>query len=323
MICEILNDDGTTSNRFLNGALEDVRIYDHVLTTNQAQAIYDTELMGNQHSVIANDGNTIRFALDINDATSTVLSGLVNGTVVSDGTNTFTVVAGTANISSWGASEITLSNYGTGSFLFNVTGTDAAGHSANEFLSVVNNTDMYKGTIGNDTISASGNSNFHVLGGGDGNDTLTGGGGSDLLFGGTGNDTMTGGTGVNIFAWGLNDQGTTTTPAADTITDFKNAAVASGGDVLDLRDLLVGELHTGANAGNLANYLHFERSGANTIVHVSSTGHFANDAHVIGPVVAGHENQSIVLQGVDLTTAGNTDQLIIQDLLTKGKLVTD
>ena len=121
-------DDGATSNRFLNGALDDVRIYDSVLTTNQAQAIYETELMGNQSSVIANDGQAIRFALNVNDAASTILSGLPNGTVVSDGTHTVTVgAAGTADISGWNASEISLSNYGTGSFMFNVTGTDAGG----------------------------------------------------------------------------------------------------------------------------------------------------------------------------------------------------
>ncbi|HTY03563.1 MAG TPA: retention module-containing protein, partial [Rhodocyclaceae bacterium] len=266
-------DDGATSDRFLNGALEDVRIYDSVLTSSQAQAIYETELMGNQNSVIANDGHAIRFALNINDATSTILSGLPNGTVVTDGTHSVTVgAAGTADISSWSASEVSLSGYGTGSFLFNVTGTDALGHSASEFLSVVTSADMYTGTTAADTLSGAANSHAHVLSGGAGNDTLIGGAGNDLLIGGTGNDTMTGGTGADVFSWSLADAGTVATPASDTVTDFNAAVPASGGDILDLRDLLVGETHTGANAGNLASYLHFSYSGGNTIINVQSHG---------------------------------------------------
>jgi VCBS repeat-containing protein len=307
-------DDGGTSNRFLNGALEDVRIYDHVLTTTQAQAIYETELMGNQNSVIANDGQTIRFALNINDATSTVLSGLPNGTVVTDGTHTATVTAGTADISGWNASEISLSGYGSGSFMFNVTGTDALGHSTNEFLSVVNSADMFTGTAGNDTLTTlTGNGNANVLSGGAGNDVLDGGAGNDMLIGGAGNDTMTGGTGADVFSWSLADRGTVGTPATDTITAFGTASFAAGGDVLDLRDLLVGESHTGANAGNLANYLHFSyNSGTNTTtVNVQSQG-------------AGVD-QIITLQSADLTLGGTltTDQQIIQNLLNNGKLVVD
>ena len=93
--------------------------------------------------------------------------------------------------------------------------------------------------------------------------------------------------------------------------------------MLDLRDLLQGEHQSGIDA-NLINYLHFEKSGLNTVVHVSSAGNFASDSHnVVDPVVSGHEDLTIILQNVDLTTAGATDQAIIQDLLTKGKLVTD
>jgi Ca2+-binding RTX toxin-like protein len=267
-------------------------------------------LMGNQNSVIANDGQTIRFALNIDDAAATILSGLPNGTVVSDGTNTVTVgAAGTANISSWNASEISLSNYGTGSFLFNVTGTDASGHSANEFLSVVNSADMFTGTSGANTLT--GNANANVLSGGAGNDILSGGAGNDLLIGGAGNDTMTGGTGADVFSWSLADRGTVGAPATDTITDFSTSSFTAGGDVLDLRDLLVGESHTGANAGNLANYLHFSYSGGNTTINVQSQ--------------AAGVDQIITLQGADLTVGGTltTDQQIIQNLLNNGKLIVD
>ncbi|MCH2219997.1 MAG: type I secretion C-terminal target domain-containing protein [Dechloromonas sp.] len=77
---------------------------------------------------------------------------------------------------------------------------------------------------------------------------------------------------------------------------------------------MVGELHSGTNVGNLANYLHFEASGANTIVRISSTGGFSSGYS------AAQVDQQITLQGVALS---GTDQQIIQQLLTNNKLVTD
>ena len=159
------------------------------------------------------------------------------------------------------------------------------------------------------------------LEGGIGNDSLTGGDGADTLAGGAGNDTLSGGLLSDTFEWKLADAGTRGTPAVDTVADFDAAAQASGGDVLDLRDLLSGENHNTAT-GNLANFLHFEKSGGDTKVHISSAGGFA------GGFAAGAEDQTVVLSGVDLYAAAGvgvnaTDQQIIQDLLTKGKLITD
>jgi hypothetical protein len=148
------------------------------------------------------------------------------------------------------------------------------------------------------------------------NDILTGTAGADRIIGGAGNDTMTGGLGADVFAWKFGDQGSPGTPAVDRITDFNNVA----GDMnnkLDLRDLLQGENHA-SGTGNLANFLHFEKAGSDTIVHVSSSGAFSSGYS------ASNENQTIVLQNVDLSAGGlNTDQQIIQDLLNKGKLQTD
>ena len=121
----------------------------------------------------------------------------------------------------------------------------------------------------------------------------------------------------------VGDAGTTAKPAVDAITDFDKGvtgSASSGGDILDLRDLLQGESHTGNATGNLGNYLHFEKSGADTVVHVSTNGGYTG-----GTFVAGATDQKIVLQGVDLTNSGalSTDAQIIQDLLTKGKLSAD
>jgi Ca2+-binding RTX toxin-like protein len=139
-----------------------------------------------------------------------------------------------------------------------------------------------------------------------------------LITGGAGNDNLTGGAGADVFKWTLADAGTVGSPAADTVTDFNTAARASGGDVLDLRDLLQGE-SSGTLLGqdNLSNFLHFEKSGSNTIVHVSTTGGFASGFN------SAQDVQTITLAGVDLVTGFANDQAIVQDLLNKQKLITD
>ncbi len=180
---------------------------------------------------------------------------------------------------------------------------------------------LVTGTAGNDgALTGSGSAN--TISGLAGNDTLSGAGGNDVLVGGAGNDALTGGTGADTFMWALADRGSPGSPAADTVADF-NASV--GTDVLDLRDLLVGETKSGGGAAgtNLMDYLHFEVSGGNTIVHVSSTGAYGS-----GGFAAAKDDQTIQLSGVNLPTAlglaaSATDAQIIQDLITKGKLITD
>jgi len=72
---------------------------------------------------------------------------------------------------------------------------------------------------------------------------------------------------------------------------------------------------------NLTNFLHFAQSGTDVVVQVSSNGGFA------GGFNAGATDQTIMLQGqwADITASGtfSSDQQIIQDLLSKGKLITD
>jgi hypothetical protein len=177
--------------------------------------------------------------------------------------------------------------------------------------------DTLRGNEGSDTLT--GGTGDDRLEGGAGTDSLSGGSGADTLLGGAGNDTLSGGLGdtmVDVFKWELADRGFKGTPAIDTVTDFDTAAAGAGGDVLDLRDLLVGESHP-TGAGNLANFLHFEYAGGDTKVHISTTGAFG------GGFSASLEDQTIVLQGVDLIGTMSTDQQIIQDLLNKNKLITD
>ncbi|WP_295641009.1 Ig-like domain-containing protein, partial [uncultured Methylibium sp.] len=176
--------------------------------------------------------------------------------------------------------------------IIGTTGTDT--------LNGTGGADYLIGRAGNDTLSAAGGADY--LDGGAGNDSLNGGGGNDVLYGGAGNDALTGGTGADVFAWTFGDQGSAGTPATDTIADFNNAA---GGDVLDLRDLLVGE-----NAANLSNYLHFTTDGTNTTITVSSAGNGSTD-------------QIIQLSNVNLVAGFSNDTQIINDLLARGKLITD
>ncbi|WP_283773252.1 type I secretion C-terminal target domain-containing protein, partial [Craterilacuibacter sp. RT1T] len=173
--------------------------------------------------------------------------------------------------------------------------------------------DVAHGGVGNDLIHGEGG--IDILYGGDGNDrlfggagndALRGGAGDDLLVGGAGNDVLRGDIGVDTFKWTLGDQGVAGALARDVVTDFgKNGEK----DVLDLRDLLQGENHT-TGIGNLTDYLHFTKSGSDTVIDVKHLG------------AAGEVTQQIVLQGVDLSTLGN-DAAILQNLLNDGKLQVD
>ncbi len=206
--------------------------------------------------------------------------------------------------------------------VYNVPGTTINGGSNDEILIGGSTNDTLKGFGGNDVLIGGGGNDalyggdgIDRLEGGTGNDVLDGGAGNDLLIGGAGNDTLTGGLGADVFKWELADKGSPGSPAIDTITtgDFDTTA---GSDKLDLRDLLQGEIGSGVGA-NLENYLHFEKVGSDTHVHISSSGSFG------GGYSAALEDQTILLQGVNLIGGFTTDQQVIQDMLNKGKLITD
>ena len=192
---------------------------------------------------------------------------------------------------------------------------DAAGDTrgGNDELHGGKGDDIIYGQGGNDVLW--GDDGNDKLYGGTGNDELHGGAGNDILVGGKGNDTMWGDGGSDTFKWQLGDQGTTAQPAIDTIKDFSKASVADGGDVLDLKDLLVGE-----KDGNLSQYLNFKQDPANsnnTLVEINTQGKLGSQG----------ADQKIVLENVDLTHDANgqamSNQAIINDLLQKGKLNVD
>jgi len=347
------NNDATGTDladyRFLNADLDDVRIYNHVLTADQVAAIKSVE-SGYENIAVANDGDATRISLTGTDYTALSVHGLNTGMVITDGTAGHTTTIGASgtdtvvNLTGWDLTHLSISGTGTGSatLVFDATNTvNGDSESSTQYLNIVNGTSLLSGGTGNDTLTGTANAdllagnagndtlnggagNDRLLGGA-GNDTLNGGTGNDILYGGAGNDTLTGGTGADTFAWTLADRGTGGAPAKDAITDFDVAPVASGGDTLDLRDLLVGANHVGTDPGNLSKYLDFDTTSTpgSTVIHVSSTGGFTN-----GTYTAAGEDETITLQNVDLRSAlglgaAATDNQIITELLTRNKLVTD
>jgi hypothetical protein len=196
--------------------------------------------------------------------------------------------------------------------------TDANGDADTGLINIsLDGNNIMTGTAAADSLF--GGSGNDTINGGAGNDVISGGAGNDVIIGGAGNDTLTGGLGSDVFKWSLADAGAAGAPARDVITDFKLAE----GDQLDLRDLLPNGL---TNGGALDNYLHFEFTGGNTILHISTSGSFAdnNQVGVGSPVInLATETQTIVLNGVDLRNGLTADQDIIQNLINNQKLITD
>ena len=108
---------------------------------------------------------------------------------------------------------------------------------------------------------------------------------------------MIGGDGRDTFIWHADDVGTADAPAEDRITDFH---LGLGGDVLDLRDVLTDEDH-------LDQYLNFSASGDDTVLEIKA------DA-------SGNVTQKVTLEGITLSSLGDNNNDIINNLLNDGNL---
>ena len=247
-----------------------------------------------------------------NESVGTAGNDTINGTASND---FISGLAGNDTISGGAGNDIIRGGAGDDTIMGGSGNNQLYGGDGNDTITITGAGNNYiYGDAGNDNLTGGGGND--IIRGGTGNDTINGGAGNDLIIGGAGNDTLTGGAGIDTFKWELADKGAVGTPASDTVTDFNVASVALGGDVLDLRDLLVGENHT-VGVGNLASYMHFEKIGADTIVHLTSSGAYAAGFDATKDI------QVITLTAVDLVTGFANDQAIIQDLLTKNKLITD
>ncbi len=291
--------------------IDDVR-FNAVNLNTSAALIPDTII---SYTLTDDQGDTSSANLTLHIVTNEIQGSTGNdtitGTAANDAIEGFagndTIYGGAGNdIIKGGAGDDKLYGDAGDDQIYGGDGNDTIyGGTGNDLISGDAGNDILYGEAGNDTLR-----------GGAGNDVLDGGAGNDVLYGGAGNDTLTGGLGSDTFKWELADIGSKGSPASDTITDFDVASVASGGDALDLRDLLTGENHL-VGTGNLASYLHFEKSGANTVIHVSSTGDFAAGFD------ATKEVQTITLNGVDLVGSLSNDQQVIQSLLNNNKLIVD
>lgn len=146
--------------------------------------------------------------------------------------------------------------------------------------------------------------------GSSGNDRLLGGMGDDVLRGGQGNDILTGGAGSDLFVWGSGDEGTTASPAIDTITDFR----PQEGDRIDLADLLKGV--TDSSVDGLLGHLQ---------ASVTSTGNGLSDVSLsVSPAGDGNVTQQITLKDVDLSgwnLSGSSSHDILQSMLDQHSLI--
>ncbi|WP_295006694.1 Calx-beta domain-containing protein, partial [uncultured Dechloromonas sp.] len=191
-------------------------------------------------------------------------------------------------------------------------------------------------------INLTGNSAANRIEGNASSNTISGGAGNDYIIGGGGDDTLTGGSGADTFAWRLADSGAPGAPAVDHVTDFNygggysnvdngSGAPTGGGDVLDLRDLLVGERTTSSNSGSgvssveiddLLTYIDVNVSGGNTELRISKTGGFSG-----GTYASGAEDQRIVLDGVNLYSAtgvaAGDEATLLKTLIKNGTLIVD
>jgi Ca2+-binding RTX toxin-like protein len=136
-----------------------------------------------------------------------------------------------------------------------------------------------------------GNSEANHFQGGAGADLLDGRGGNDVLAGGLGPDSLTGGAGADRFDFNASTEG------VDIVRDFTSG---SGNDVLDLRDILIGQ---SVNAGNLAQYVQLGPQGqASTMLSVDADG--ATDGTSFANLA--------ILEGVS--------GLVLSDMLAQGNL---
>ncbi|WIX33732.1 Ig-like domain-containing protein [Salinicola sp. JS01] len=193
------------------------------------------------------------------------------------------------------------------------------GGKGNDILTGGDGNDILRGGEGNDTLS--GGAGRDTLSGGAGNDILDGGAGADRLEGGKGNDILTGGDGSDTFAWMRGDQGSSSAPAVDRITDFKGG---DGGDRLDLSDMLdIGSssLSNADLASLAAQQLHFVKGEASGAPGTATSGGSTLEIKTDGP--NGAVTQKIVFSNVDMTSLGGSDTEIIKTLLDHGNLKTN
>ncbi len=260
-------------------------------------------LLANDDGISANSSIT---QVTFNGVTSSPVSGVIT---IDTPQGLLTVYTTTAGGHTQGDYQYTLQTAGdpvSETFSYRLTDT-ATNITTNSTLSIniVDDVHVITGTSGAETLTGGNYTDF--IDAQAGNDTLFGGLGPDTLIGGQGSDTMTGGGGQDTFVWKSGDGFGAPT---DTITDFTKG---SGGDVLNLADLLSGESQTAQSLDSFLNISYNNTTNATTIAVDADGG------------ATFSVTQNIVLSGVDLTSGGtlNSDQDILTTMINNGNIKTD
>ena len=145
------------------------------------------------------------------------------------------------------------------------------------------------------------------LSGGATGEFLDGLGGADTISDGAGEDIITGGDGadtINLAADGERDilNYDSISEAGDTVTGFSSASAASGGDAVDIADLLDGAGFTGTTLQNAIDdgFVNLNDTGSDVVVEIDVTGS------------SGPYTPLVTLQGIAATTDLDDDNIIVE-----------
>jgi len=144
-----------------------------------------------------------------------------------------------------------------------VVGSGASSANSDVLVAIEN----FVSGSGNDILNGNGSANILSGGGGSdtingaaGNDTLNGGEGDDILNGGAGSDVLIGGAGRDRFDYNAINEG------LNTINDF---ARGTSGDMLDIKDVLVGYT---PGSSNINAFVRLAGTTSSTTVSVNADG---------------------------------------------------
>ncbi len=229
---------------------------------------------------------------NIESATISITSGFINTEDVLAFSNTANITGNynsTTGVITLSGSD-TLANYQTALASITYENTSSTPNTGNRTISWVVNDGSDSSATATSTVKVTAVINGDAL-----DNPLTGSNGSDIIFGFAGDDTLSGGDGADTiyggivsdslfdnisgggtdthsdaFIWQLCYQGAGLNGSnveTDNIHDFTTGTTSSGGDVLNLFDLLIGE-----SSGTINNYISLSDNGSNTTLFIDVAG---------------------------------------------------
>ncbi|MGI9273905.1 MAG: calcium-binding protein, partial [Endozoicomonas sp.] len=296
----------------------------------------DTDPVAVDYTLIDNEGDSDSASLTIrtieNTITGTASSETLNGTAENDeisgedGDDIINGLAGYDNLSG-GAGNDKLYGGNDGDRLTGGEGDDELyGQAGDDVLDGGTGADILDGGIGDDQLSGNegndllfGYTGNDILDGGFGDDGLNGGAGEDRIIGGKGDDSLVGGADSDTFVFRAEDLIDGATIQTDTLTDFVLGTPASGGDVLDISELVDINGADSLNAAQLLAALGLNQfnasydNGLATLTFTTSTSDSASDQLkiVINGTIGWDDGGDGVVSGDD----------ILQQLIANGQLI--